>query len=78
MNGSDNFIWTAVGAAEQHGRTGCLGEGKTMSAEIEKYPRFKVATLGKPPAPHKRHRRTNTEVAASKAAKEKRKATRST
>jgi len=49
-----------------------------MSAEIEKYPRFKVATLGKPPAPHKRHRRTNSEVAASKAAKEKRTATRST
>jgi integrase len=51
---------------------------KTMSAEIEKYPRFKVAALSKPPAPHKRHRRTNAEVAAAKAAKEKRKAARAT
>jgi hypothetical protein len=51
---------------------------KTMSAEIEKYPRFKVAALSQPPAPHKRHRHTCAEVAAAKAAKEKRKATRAT
>jgi integrase len=50
---------------------------KTMSAEIEKYPRFKVAALSKP-APHKRQRRTNAEVAAAKAAKEKRKTARAT
>ena len=51
---------------------------KTMSAEIEKYPRFKIVALTKPPAPHKRHRRTDAEVAAAKAAKEKRKAARAT
>jgi hypothetical protein len=49
---------------------------KTMAAEIEKYPRFKIAALGKPSAPHKRHRRPNAEVAAAKAAKEDRKAAR--
>ncbi|GAA0005879.1 hypothetical protein BRDID11002_58830 [Bradyrhizobium diazoefficiens] len=46
---------------------------KTMSAEIERYPRFKIAALDKPAAPHKRNRRTNAEVAR---AKEGRKATR--
>ena len=46
---------------------------KTMSAEIERYPRFKIAALDKSPAPHRRHRRTNAEVAAAKAAREKRK-----
>jgi hypothetical protein len=45
-------------------------------AEIEKYPRFKIPALNKPPAPHKRHRRTDAEVAAAKVAKEKRKAAR--
>jgi len=49
---------------------------KTMSAQIEKYPRFNIAPLSKKPAPHKRHRRTNAEVAKAKAAKERRKATR--
>ena len=51
---------------------------RTMSAAIEKYPRFKIAALGRPPAPHKRHRRTDAEVASAKAAKEKRKAARAT
>jgi hypothetical protein len=50
---------------------------KTMSAEIERYPRFKIAALDKSPAPHRRHRRTNAEVAAAKAAREKRKVARS-
>lgn len=49
---------------------------RTMSAEVEKYPRFKIAALRKPPAAHKRHRRTDAEVAAAKTAKEKRKAAR--
>jgi hypothetical protein len=49
---------------------------KTMSAAIEKYPRFKIPALNRPPAPHKRHRRTDAEVAAVKVAKEKRKAAR--
>jgi hypothetical protein len=49
---------------------------KTMSAEIEKYPRFQIAVLGQPAAPHKRHRRTNAEVNTANTAKEKRKATR--
>jgi hypothetical protein len=47
---------------------------KTMSAEIEKYPRFRIAALTTPPAPHKRHRRSDAEVASAKAAKEARKA----
>jgi hypothetical protein len=47
-----------------------------MSAEIEKYPRFRIAALTEPPAPHKRHRRSNAEVAAAKAAKEARKVAR--
>jgi integrase len=51
---------------------------KTMSAEIERYPRFRVAALSRAPAPHERHRRTNTEVAAAKAAKEKRKEAQAT
>jgi hypothetical protein len=51
---------------------------KTMAAEIEKYPRFKIPALKTAPAPHKRHRRTNAEVAEAKAAKEKRKAARAT
>ncbi|WMT76319.1 DUF6538 domain-containing protein [Bradyrhizobium sp. Ash2021] len=50
---------------------------RTMSAEIEKYPRFRIAALDKSPAPHKRHRRTNAEVVASKAVREKRKVARS-
>jgi hypothetical protein len=49
---------------------------KTMSAEIEKYPRFEIAALRKHPTAHKRHRRTVAEVAAAKAAQEKRKAAR--
>ena len=49
---------------------------KTMSAEIEKYPRFQIAALRQSPAPHERHRRTNAEVAAANTAKEKRKAAR--
>jgi hypothetical protein len=51
---------------------------KTMAAEIEKYPRFKIPALKTSPAPHKRHRRTNAEVAKAKAVKEKRKAARAT
>jgi site-specific recombinase XerD len=49
---------------------------KTMSAEIEKYPRFQIAVLRKSAAPHKRHRRISAEVDAANTAKEKRKATR--
>ncbi len=51
---------------------------RTMSAEIERYPRFKIADLKESPAPHKRRRRTDAKVAEEKAAKEKRKAARST
>jgi hypothetical protein len=50
----------------------------TMAAEIEKYPRFEIPALKATPAPHKRVRRTNAEVAAARAAKEKRRALRST
>jgi len=49
---------------------------RTMSAEIEKYPRFKIAALATPLALHKRHRRSNAEVAAAKTATETRKAAR--
>jgi hypothetical protein len=48
---------------------------KTLSAEIERYPRFEIAALHKPRLPHRRHRRTNAEVAAAKAAKENSKVT---
>jgi hypothetical protein len=50
---------------------------KTLSAEIERYPRFKIAALDKSPAPHRRHHRTNAEIAAANAAREKRKVARS-
>jgi hypothetical protein len=49
---------------------------QTMSAEIERYPRYEIAALDLPPAPHKRRRRTNYDVAVAKAAKESRKAAR--
>lgn len=48
----------------------------TMSAEVEKYPRFDIAALKAPPAPHKRRRRTNFDVAVAKAANQERKAGR--
>jgi len=50
---------------------------RTMSAEIEKYPRFRIAALDKSPAPLKRHRRTNAEVAASKAVRKSARVARS-
>jgi integrase len=49
---------------------------QTMSAEIEKYPRYDIPALNQPPVPHKRHRRTNFDVAVAKAAKEERRAAR--
>ncbi|MCK1667965.1 DUF6538 domain-containing protein [Bradyrhizobium sp. 153] len=49
---------------------------KTMSANIEKYPRYKIAALDLPAGPHKRHRRDPAEVAAARVAKERRKAAR--
>jgi site-specific recombinase XerD len=49
---------------------------QTMSAEIERYPRYEIGALDLPPAPHKRRRRTNYDVAVAKAAKEARKAAR--
>ncbi len=52
--------------------------GSALSAEIEKYPRFRIAALAKPLAPHKRRRRTNTEVAAAKAARRRPKTVRAT
>lgn len=35
----------------------------TMSAELEKYPRYKIAALSEPPAPHRRIRRTPEQIA---------------
>jgi hypothetical protein len=49
---------------------------KPMSNEIERYPRFEIEALGKPPVAHKRHRRTKAEVTAAKVAKDERKAAR--
>jgi site-specific recombinase XerD len=51
---------------------------KTMSANIEKYPCYKIPALGETPSPHRRHRRTDAEIAVAKVAKEKRKAARAT
>lgn len=42
---------------------------KTMAAEIEKYPRFKIAALTKQPTPHKRVRRTPAQIAAAQISK---------
>ena len=49
---------------------------QTMSAEIEKYPRYDIPALNQPPVPHKRRRRPDFDVALAKAAKEERKAAR--
>ena len=46
---------------------------RTMSAEIEKYPRFKIAALKVDPVPHKRVRRTTAELATAAEAKTSRK-----
>jgi site-specific recombinase XerD len=51
---------------------------QTLSAEIEKYPRFEIDALNGPPVPFKRRRRTDFDVALAKEAKEKRKAARTT
>lgn len=49
----------------------------TMSAEIEKYPRFDIPALNAPPAPHRVRRRTSDQIAADAAAQAARKASRS-
>jgi hypothetical protein len=41
----------------------------TMSAEIEKYPRFDIPELRLPPKPHRIRRRTRAQIAADEAAK---------
>lgn len=48
----------------------------TMSAEIEKYPRFDVPELRQPPKPHRVRRRTRAQIAAEEAIKATRKASR--
>ncbi|WP_426611196.1 hypothetical protein [Bradyrhizobium sp. McL0616] len=48
----------------------------TMSAEIEKYPRFYIPALGKPAAPYRVQRRTAEQIAADDAAKVARKVSR--
>jgi hypothetical protein len=45
-----------------------------MVAEIEKYPRYKIAALKKEPVPHKHRRRTVAQLAAAAEAKAIRKA----
>jgi hypothetical protein len=47
-----------------------------MGAEIEKYPRYKIAALKKEPVPHKHRRRTVAQLAAAAEAKAIRKASR--
>jgi hypothetical protein len=49
---------------------------ETMANEIEKYPTYRIAKLKRPPTPHKRVRRTSTQIAADEAAKAARKAAR--
>lgn len=51
---------------------------RTLSKNIEKYPRYNIAALNKPPAPHKRTRRTKAQIAIDEAAKQARKAARAT
>ncbi|MGY8710529.1 hypothetical protein RAD16_32740 [Bradyrhizobium sp. 18BD] len=48
----------------------------TMSAEIEKYPRFDIPELKKPPAPHRVRRRTRAQIAADEAGKTARRSLR--
>lgn len=49
---------------------------KTMSAEIERYPRFEIEALNSPAAGQKRNRRTKAELAKVSAAKQARKNSR--
>ena len=46
---------------------------ETMSIEIETYPAFRISALKAPPAPHKRVRRTRTQIEADEVVKEARK-----
>jgi integrase len=69
-----------VGHESKSGTSARYGKRKIpmLAAEMAKFPRFDVPALNEPPAPHKRVRRTNTEVAAAKAKKQARKAAGST
>jgi integrase len=49
---------------------------KTLSQAIEKYPRYEIAALTQPPAPHKRVRRTPAQIAVDKEAREARRSPR--
>lgn len=51
---------------------------RTLSKNIEKYPRYRIAALNQPATPHKRARRTRAQIAIDNAAKEARKAARAT
>jgi hypothetical protein len=37
---------------------------QTLKNTIEKYPRYEIAALGAPPAPHRRIRRASAQIAA--------------
>jgi hypothetical protein len=47
-----------------------------LAKEMSLFPRFKVPALNRPPAPHKRVRRTHAQIAADIAAKTTRRAKR--
>lgn len=51
---------------------------RTLAKNVEKYPRYNIAALKRPPAPHKRIRRTRAKIAADNAAKAAMKAARAT
>jgi hypothetical protein len=47
-----------------------------LAKEMSLFPRFKVPALNRPPAPHKRSRRTRVQIAADETAKIARRAAR--
>lgn len=51
---------------------------KTAAKAIAMYPRYRIAALKRPPAPHKRTRRTRAQIAADNVARAARKAARAT
>ncbi len=69
-----------VGHESKSGTGSRYGKRKVpvLAAQMAMFPRFKVPALDAPPAPHKRIRRTRAQIAADNAAKETRKAARTT
>ena len=63
-----------VGHESKSGTGARYGKRKVvvLAQQMKLFPRFKVPALNKPPAPHKRVRRTKEQIAADEAAREAR------